>query len=448
MSQALLNPSPMGARGVRRLNRWPAVLGLVVVIIVVVTVAYTFRQRMERQEADRAAADTSDVSGAGKRAKNLFPDEAQQKPPPHTAENMPPPAAVAIPPPPIDLAEVARMKQWDVYFQKVQQHTDEFNDRQAKALAAATLDSSQGTSINPAPSGSAGDGQGDLSGGGTGGGAGYPGGVSGLPSGGIGLPPGLDRLGAGINIPGQQPAGVDREAQAEKRAFFDQSGDLLGKNEDLRGSVHGPKWNTVMEGTAIPGVMLGGLTSDMPGMVVAQVTQNVYDSAGMLPADQPLIPQGTRLVGRYDNSVSYGQQRVGVVWNRMIFPDSSSRQLGSMQGADSEGYSGFYDIVNTHFWDKFWAATIISIAGAAAQLSQPQQSAFQGYSPASVAAASMTQGYSQLGEAYARAGLAIPNTLEIRPGYLFVFMVNKDIHLPVYVDHRNGGGQHYGVVVR
>jgi type IV secretory pathway VirB10-like protein len=77
---------------------------------------------------------------------------------------------------------------------------------------------------------------------------------------------------------------------------------------------------------------------------------------------------------------------------------------------------------------------VISIAGAAAQLSQPQQSAFQGYSPSSVAAASMTQGYAQLGQEYARAGLSIPNTLEIRPGYRFTIMVHNDWRLPVYVD--------------
>jgi type IV secretory pathway VirB10-like protein len=48
--------------------------------------------------------------------------------------------------------------------------------------------------------------------------------------------------------------------------------------------------------------------------------------------------------------------------------------------------------------------------------------------------------HSQLGQEYARAGLSIPNTLEIRPGYRFVVMVNKDMHLRSYVDRRTAGG--------
>lgn len=437
MSQTLLNPPPTGARGVRRLNRWPAFAGLVVVIIILIVIAYTFRERMLQQDRERAQADATDVGGAGKRAKNLFPDQADKPPPPANSEPPPKEQQQKPPQPPVDLAEVSRQKAWMTYYEKSAAHADMVNDRQGKALAAPTNDGGAtqvSQTATPAP---------DTS-------------VPGLtqPSGGYtGLPPslsgGLGGLPGMPSLPGQNPDGSTQlAAQGQKRDFLNQGGDVLGRDEDLRGSVHGPKWDTIMEGTAIPGVMIGGLTSDMPGMVVAMVTQNIYDTAGMLPADKPLIPQGTKLVGRYDNSISYGQQRVGVIWNRMIFPDSSSRQLGSMQGADSSGYAGFYDIVNTHFWDKFWAATIISIAGAAAQLSQPQQSAFQGYSPSSVAAGAMTQGYSQLGEAYARAGLTIPNTLEIRPGYNFVFMVNKDMKLPVYVDHRNGGGQQFGVIVR
>jgi type IV secretion system protein VirB10 len=180
--------------------------------------------------------------------------------------------------------------------------------------------------------------------------------------------------------------------------------------------------------------MVGGLTSDMPGMVVGEIKENIYDTA---TGNDLLIPQGSRVVGTYDNSVSGGQERIGVIWNRIIFPDTSSIQIGSMEGADQGGYAGFKDLVDTHFWDKFLSATIISIAGAAAQLAQPQQSAFSGYSPTSVGAGAMTQGYSSLGQKYAEAGLAIPNTLEIRPGYTFTIMVAKDVHLPAYVDRRN-----------
>jgi len=152
-----------------------------------------------------------------------------------------------------------------------------------------------------------------------------------------------------------------------------------------------------------------------------------------------LIPQGSRLIGSYDNMVSNGQTRVGVIWNRVIFPDTESIDLGSMEGADQGGYAGFHDQVNTHFWSKIGNALLISIAGAGVQLSQPQAPVNGYYSSQQIASASLGQQFGELGQEYARAGLSIPNTLEIRPGYRFVVMVNKDVHLRPYVDHRTAG---------
>ena len=73
-----------------------------------------------------------------------------------------------------------------------------------------------------------------------------------------------------------------------------------------------------MEGTAIPAVMVGGLNSDMPGQVVGSIAESIYDTAS---GNDLLIPQGSRVVGDYDNSVSYGQTRIGVIWKRIIFPE-------------------------------------------------------------------------------------------------------------------------------
>ena len=83
---------------------------------------------------------------------------------------------------------------------------------------------------------------------------------------------------------------------------------------------------------------------------------------------------------------------------------------------------------------------LISIAGAGVQLSQPQATVNGNYSSQQIASASLGQQFGELGQEYARAGLSIPNTLEIRPGYRFVVMVNKDMHLRPYVDHRTAGG--------
>ena len=110
-----------------------------------------------------------------------------------------------------------------------------------------------------------------------------------------------------------------------------------------------------------------------------------------------------------------------------------------MEGADQGGYAGFHDRVNTHFWTKLGSAILISIAGAGAQLAQPQAPVNGYYSPFQTGTGAVSQQMSQLGQEYARAGMAIPNTLEVRPGYFFQIMVQKDMHLPPYVDRRNAG---------
>ena len=84
-------------------------------------------------------------------------------------------------------------------------------------------------------------------------------------------------------------------------------------------------------------------------------------------------------------------------------------------------------------------ALLISIASAGVQLSQPQAPVNGYYSSQQIAAASLGQQFGELGQEYARR-LSIPNTLEIRPGYRFMVMINKDMHLRPYVDHRSATG--------
>ena len=93
-----------------------------------------------------------------------------------------------------------------------------------------------------------------------------------------------------------------------------------------------------------------------------------------------------------------------------------------------------------HFWSKIGNALLISVASAGVQLSQPQAVNGQNYNSQQIAAAALGQQFGELGQEYAHAGLSIPNTLEIRAGYRFVVMVNKDMHLRPYVDHRTMTG--------
>lgn len=394
-TQGLLPARPRRAKGVRKLNHWPLILAAGVFLIILGVIGYTYHERLVSEQVTVAATDSQGVTGAGDHAKDVVgtTDAAKKPAPPGAPPSDKHPEAGPQPQqqaPPQDLPEQERVKAWQAYYQKMA------SDRQAEEQAA-----SNALTDNSAV---------DFSGGAAG------------PSVVI---PGLPGAG-GAAVPA---AGADPSAQAEKRAFLGQGGDVLGLNEDLGGATHGPKSDTIMEGTPIAGVMVGGANSDMPGMIVGQVSQNICDSQ---TGNDLLIPIGTKVVGIYDNSVSNGQERMGVIWNRLIFPDTSSRQLGSMEGADQGGYAGFHDQVNTHFWSKLFSAVLISIGGAAIQLSQPQAPVAGYYSPTQTGTAAVTQQMSQLGQQYAQAGLAIPNTLEIRPGYAFQIMVNKDLNLAPY----------------
>lgn len=437
-SPNLLSSPPSRGPGVRRLNRLPIVFGVGAVMLVVAAIGYTYRERLMQSVANaQQAASHKPEPASGAAVLSNAPIAGEVKP---AVANMPLPPQHGLPPVhPLqqstatpsdsggsptqeeDEATKARREAWQAYYQQLAQLQKERLTAATSAMTADTaLNQNQGgsqpTTATATPSGPA-----------------MP-----MPAGGangVGMPsPAGMTYPDGFGLPTYPPARVDANAQREKQAYLNQPGDVTGNSDDLQATLRDPSSPyLVMAGTAIPSVMVGGINSDLPGMVIGQVAQNVYDTAtGRLL----LIPQGSRLIGSYDNMVSNGQTRVGVIWNRVIFPDTESIDLGSMEGADQGGYAGFHDQVNTHFWSKIGNAILISIAGAGVQLSQPQAVNGQNYNSQQIAAAALGQQFGELGQEYARAGLSIPNTLEIRPGYRFVVLVNKDMHLRPYVDHR------------
>jgi type IV secretion system protein TrbI len=444
-SPTLLAAPPKRGIGVRRLNKRPIVFVIGGAMLIVAAIGYTYRERLMQSAANTRQADSHKPEpGDGAAILNGAPvsGEVQPtsvRPPPANSDASPRPAA--IPSMPSDSAgsgnspaqgeneaAKARREAWQSYYAELSQLQ---KDRFAAATSAMSADTGLGN-------GNSNGRQPATSNGGVPGApadaASVPGGVDGAT--GVGAPAGV--YPGGFGLPTYPPARVDAGAQREKQAFLNQPGDVTGSSDDLPALLRDPSSPfLVMAGTAIPAVMIGGINSDMPGMVIGQVSENVYDTAtgGYL-----LIPQGARLIGSYDNMVANGQTRVGVIWNRIIYPDTASIDLGSMAGADQGGYAGFHDRVDTHFWSKIGNALLISIAGASVQLSQGTGQTTNGYNSQQIAAASLGQQFGELGQEYARAGLAIPNTLEIRPGYRFVVMVNKDMHLRPYVDRRTMSG--------
>ncbi len=185
-------------------------------------------------------------------------------------------------------------------------------------------------------------------------------------------------------------------------------------------------------GFVIPGTLIGGINSDSPGQIVAQVAQNVYDTA---TGRFLLIPLGSRLVGSYDSDLDYGQERLLVAWQRIIFPDGKALDIGAMPGADSSGYSGFNDLTNHHTIRTFGSAFLMSAVVAATSLSQLNSSGSGGsngpYNNQQTTAGALNQALGQqLGQVTAQMiakNLNIAPTLEIRPGFRFNVVVTKDL---------------------
>ena len=179
-------------------------------------------------------------------------------------------------------------------------------------------------------------------------------------------------------------------------------------------------------GYVIPATMIAGINSELPGQIIAQVAQAVYDTA---TGKHLLLPQGSRLVGSYSSSVAYGQSRVLVAWQRIVFPDGKAMDIGSMPGSDSAGYSGFNDQVNNHYVRIFGSALLMS--GIVAGISLSQDRASSDSSDRETASSAMSEALGQqLGEVTAQMiskNLNIAPTLEIRPGYRFNVMVTKDL---------------------
>ena len=180
-------------------------------------------------------------------------------------------------------------------------------------------------------------------------------------------------------------------------------------------------WYTLKTGAVIPGILVTGLNSDLPGVVIGQVSQNVYDTA---TGQHLLIPQGSKLYGTYDSRTSYGQNRALVAWDRIIFPDASTLELERMQGADVSGYSGFRDKVNNHYLKLFGQTFLLSaIQALPEQISDTPGVARAGDEFDKIAASN----YSKMGEKLIDKNLSIQPTIRIRPGYPFTIVVNRDI---------------------
>lgn len=227
---------------------------------------------------------------------------------------------------------------------------------------------------------------------------------------------------------GASPNDPDYEAQngqTSKAAFL--SSAQQQKSDDYLKSTRTPPISAyeIKAGWEIPAVLEQSLNSDLPGEIKALITSNIFDTAS---GRYLLIPQGARLVGKYDSRISYGQDGVQVVWNRIIFPDASSVDIDGMAGLDTHGNSGLRYDVDHHYKRLLGFTALTSAFSAAFDLSQRNtQSALAYPSVTNTAAASVGRDISETGASITRRNLNVQQTIKVPVGYKFTVRVNRDI---------------------
>lgn len=185
----------------------------------------------------------------------------------------------------------------------------------------------------------------------------------------------------------------------------------------------------LQQGTVIPSLLLTGIDSDLPGQVVAQVQENIFDS---VTGQYLLIPQGTRIIGAVSKSaVSTGQNRIGVTWSRMIMPNGDSVDLGSMEGVDTSGYSGLKDQVDNHTRKIVGATLLSSLLAAGAQIAAGNTDS-DDESNGQLAVSGAATAVMNAGAKLLDKNININPTIRIRPGISFYVFLNKDMILRPY----------------
>lgn len=251
--------------------------------------------------------------------------------------------------------------------------------------------------------------------------------------------------------PGAAPAALPASSARLDHTGLEMFDGAAGKDRWRSGAtIENPGRFTLRTGSVIPGVLISGVNSELPGTIIAQVSQNVYDTP---TGEYLLLPQGSRLIGAYSANVAYGQSRVFIAWQRVILPDGRALDLGAQPGTDASGYAGFADKTDNHYVRMFGSALLMSaiIGGVsyAQQLNQNQpnyNNVNGGLSNSGSANNNLTQILSQslgisLGNVVTnllQKNLSIAPTLTIRPGYRFNVLVVKDFDLMPYEDFQYG----------
>jgi type IV secretion system protein TrbI len=189
----------------------------------------------------------------------------------------------------------------------------------------------------------------------------------------------------------------------------------------------------IMAGTVIAAALVTGLNSDLPGEVIAQITEPIFDS---VTGETLLIPQGSRLAGTYDSVVAFGQSRALVVWRRIIMPDGSSIEIDNLPATDAAGYAGLEDAVDLHTWRLIKGIALATLLGVGTELtfgsSEGDPGSGSGASLVRALRQSTQESTNQAGQRLVEKNLDIQPTITVRPGWPLRVIVEKDLVLRPY----------------
>ena len=170
------------------------------------------------------------------------------------------------------------------------------------------------------------------------------------------------------------------------------------------------------QGTVISAILETGINSDLPGFARAVVSRDISGFDG----STVVIPRGSRLIGEYKSGVANGQSRAFVIWSRLLTPDGVSINLGS-PGADRLGRGGLEGKTDTHFFQRFGAAILLSVIDGGVQALVNQNSGTNG-----IVIGSPQQAASVASIALQK-NIDIPTTISVPPGGAIRVFVARDL---------------------
>jgi type IV secretion system protein VirB10 len=219
---------------------------------------------------------------------------------------------------------------------------------------------------------------------------------------------------------------LDPNSQVRKNAFLDSQG--ASKTTDILPArlQHPRSPYEVKGGTIIPAVLITGINSDLPGPVIGQVRESVYDTVS---GNYLLIPQGSRLLAQYDSMVAWGQERVLVCWNRLVFPNGDSIDLECMPAADLAGAAGLADGVDEHWGRILKGAAVATLLAATTTVVAGNTQGFNPTVPQTLARNAAGE-MNAIGQRITAQNLNIQPTITVRPGFSVNVIVTKDLVLP------------------